>query len=124
MLVENCYFANNEKCITNGDKVVNHCIFENNEYGLYMTERVSVSHSTFTNHSKIALYGGRGELTNCIVTDNNIGVRAFYEGLEIDNCDISNKSEITISIAHLPTGVYFIRIQTENGVVVRKVVKE
>ncbi|MCL2683540.1 MAG: T9SS type A sorting domain-containing protein [Bacteroidales bacterium] len=90
MLVENCYFANNEKCITNADKMVNHCIFENNEYGLYMTERVSVSHSTFTNHSKVALYGGRGNLTNCIVTDNNIGVRAFYEGLEIDNCDISN----------------------------------
>jgi hypothetical protein len=89
-IVENCYFANNEKCITHADKVVNHCIFENNEYGLYETERISVSNSTFTNHSKIALYGGRGKLTNSIVTDNNIGVRAFFEGFEIEDCDISN----------------------------------
>jgi len=34
------------------------------------------------------------------------------------------QSETTINIAHLPTGVYFLKIQTENGVVVRKVVKK
>jgi len=34
------------------------------------------------------------------------------------------KSEIVINIAHLPVGIYFIRIQTENGVITRKVVKE
>jgi len=32
--------------------------------------------------------------------------------------------ETTLNIAPLPTGVYFLKIQTENGVVVRKVVKE
>ncbi|MCL2511511.1 MAG: T9SS type A sorting domain-containing protein, partial [Bacteroidales bacterium] len=34
------------------------------------------------------------------------------------------QSEIAISIAHLPNGIYFIRIQTDEEVVVRKVVKE
>ena len=32
--------------------------------------------------------------------------------------------ETVINISHLPSGIYFIRIQTENGVVVRKVVKQ
>jgi len=32
--------------------------------------------------------------------------------------------ETTLSLSHLPTGVYFLKIQTENGVVVRKVVKQ
>ena len=34
------------------------------------------------------------------------------------------QSEIEINISHLPAGVYFLRITTENGVVTRKVVKE
>ena len=33
------------------------------------------------------------------------------------------QSKIAINLAHLPAGIYLIRIQTENGVVVRKVVK-
>ena len=33
------------------------------------------------------------------------------------------QSQIVINVAHLPPGIYFLRIQTENGVVVRKVVK-
>jgi len=32
--------------------------------------------------------------------------------------------ETTINIAHLPTGLYFLRITTENGVTVRKVLKQ
>jgi uncharacterized protein YjdB len=34
-----------------------------------------------------------------------------------------NENEISIDISHLPSGVYFIRIQTENGAVTKKVVK-
>jgi len=34
------------------------------------------------------------------------------------------QSDIALNIAHLPNGVYFLHIQTENGVVVRKVVKK
>jgi len=34
------------------------------------------------------------------------------------------QSEIVLNIAHLPNGIYFVRIQTETGVVTRKVVKK
>ena len=104
-LVDNCYFANNEYCILNGDKIINNCIFENNEYGLYMTERIDVSNSTFTNHSQIALYGGRGDLTNCIITDNNIGVKAFNEGFTIEKCDISN-NQVGVELDDYHNGSY------------------
>ncbi|MCL2040415.1 MAG: T9SS type A sorting domain-containing protein [Bacteroidales bacterium] len=37
---------------------------------------------------------------------------------------IANRtSHIEMDIFHLPTGIYFLRIQTDNGVVTRKVVK-
>jgi hypothetical protein len=32
--------------------------------------------------------------------------------------------ETTISIAHLPAGIYFVKIVTEQGEVVKRVVKE
>ena len=105
-LVENCYFSNNEVCITNADKEVNYCVFENNKYGLFMTERISVSHSTFTNHSEIALYGGRGELTYCTITDNNVGVSAFFEGFEIKECDISN-NQVGVELDAYHNGSYW-----------------
>jgi hypothetical protein len=88
--VDSCYFGNNTYCITQADKSVNHCVFENNDYGLYSTERISVSNSTFTNHSEAALYGGRGTLANCTITNNNTGVKAFFEGFTIMKCNISN----------------------------------
>jgi hypothetical protein len=34
------------------------------------------------------------------------------------------QSEISINISHLPSGMYFVRITTENGVVTRKVMKQ
>ena len=33
-------------------------------------------------------------------------------------------SSLRLDISHLPTGIYFIRIQTENGTILRKVVKQ
>ena len=41
---------------------------------------------------------------------------------EIGQSEIG-QSEIAINIAHLPAGVYFVRITTDSGVVTRKVVK-
>jgi len=34
------------------------------------------------------------------------------------------KPETTINVSHLPTGIYFIRIQTENDVITQKIVKQ
>jgi len=36
----------------------------------------------------------------------------------------SLQPQIEMNISHLPTGIYFLRIMTDEGVVVRKVVKE
>ncbi|MDR2971067.1 MAG: T9SS type A sorting domain-containing protein [Bacteroidales bacterium] len=33
------------------------------------------------------------------------------------------QSEIEMNISHLPVGIYFLRIQTENGVITRKIIK-
>ena len=88
ILVENCYFANNGTCLTGGGyPIVNNCIFENNEYGLSGME-ADISNSTFTNHSQVALWGV-GKFTNCIITNNNLGVRTKYRVI-IDNCNISD----------------------------------
>ena len=88
--VDSCYFSGNTYCLTNADKAVTNCIFENNEYGLYQTERISVSNSTFTNHTQVALYGGRGTVSNCTIENNNIGIKAFFEGFTVKNSTISN----------------------------------
>jgi len=39
------------------------------------------------------------------------------------NSELNFKPETVIDISHLPSGVYFIQIQTENGMITRKVVK-
>jgi hypothetical protein len=31
---------------------------------------------------------------------------------------------VVMNISHLPTGIYFLKIETENGMVVKKVVKQ
>jgi len=91
-LVKECYFSNNTYCLTNADKRVEDCTFENNTYGLYNTERISVFNSTFINHSQVALLGGRGDLINSIIENNNIGVQTFFEGFTIEDCTISNNT--------------------------------
>jgi uncharacterized protein YjdB len=42
---------------------------------------------------------------------------------QIQNSEIRNPKSETINISDLPTGVYFIRITTDNGIVTRKIVK-
>ena len=88
--VDSCYFSGNTYCLTDADKNVSNSVFENNDYGLYETDEISVSNSTFTNHSQVALYGGRGIVSNCTIVENNIGINAFFEGFTIKNSSISN----------------------------------
>ena len=46
-----------------------------------------------------------------------------YSTSEVGKSEIG-KSEIEINISHLSSGIYFIRVQTENGTIMRKVVKQ
>jgi hypothetical protein len=41
------------------------------------------------------------------------------------HCGLDPQSHsITLDISHLPAGMYFVRIQTANGVITKKVVKQ
>lgn len=82
MTVERCIFERNIYAVTSADKRISNSIFKNNDYGLYATERISVYSSTFT-ENQVALYGGRGEVKNCEISNNNIGVQSFFEGFTL-----------------------------------------
>jgi hypothetical protein len=47
------------------------------------------------------------------------GVRIF----DISGVHLFNTQQTTLDISHLPAGIYFVQITTENGVVTRKIVK-
>lgn len=91
--VDHSKFTNNTYTITNADKIIDHSVFSDNVYGLYRTERISVSNSTFTDHSQTALNGGRGTVSNCVITGNAIGIEAFFEGFTVKNSNISGNEK-------------------------------
>ena len=67
-----------------------------------------------------------GELT---ITNYELGITSIevfdiYGKNLLSNHLITSSSNHHINISHLPTGMYFVKIHTETGVVVRKVVKE
>jgi hypothetical protein len=89
MIVERCIFERNTYAVTSADKRISNSIFRNNDYGLYATERISIYSSTFT-ENQVALYGGRGEVKNCEIFNNHIGVQSFFEGFTLSQNTIKN----------------------------------
>jgi len=89
MIIERCVFKNNTYAVRDADKRISNSIFKNNDYGLYCTERISVYSSTFT-ENRVALYGGRGEVKNCEISNNNIGIQSFFEGFTLSQNTIKN----------------------------------
>lgn len=77
--VSRCYFGHNTYGVTEADKTLDHCYFEFNEFGLYGTERISVTNSIFC-HNGTGLFGGRGDLQYNTIIYNGTGVKGFYEG--------------------------------------------
>jgi hypothetical protein len=45
-------------------------------------------------------------------------------GANLRVCPEIGQSETTINISHLANGIYFVKIQTENGTVTRKMIKQ
>ena len=93
--VDSCTFTNNIYCVTNAFKNITNSNFSNNDYGLFMTEDVAVSNSTFS-QNKVALYGGRALIEHCNIVENGIAVQAFYEGFELRNNIIENNDTALI----------------------------
>lgn len=88
--ITSCVFIDNSTCATAADKYFLNCTFVNNTYGLYETERINITNCKFTNSINTAIYGGRGLIYNSTITNNNIGLKAFFEGHQIKNSIISN----------------------------------
>ena len=67
-----------------------------------------------------------GELTinNEQLTINDVEVFDIYGRKQSSHHQILSSSHHLINIAHLPSGIYFVKISTEAGEVVKKVVKE
>jgi len=87
--VDRTTFENNTNAVTSADKDIRDSTFRNNTYGLYQTERISVTNSTLTGH-KVALWGGRGTVSGSTITGNETGVQAFYEGFTLEKNTITN----------------------------------
>jgi type IX secretion system substrate protein len=79
VIIDSCHFSNNNKAITNADKIITNSSFTGNNYGLYATERIDVYNCNFCGN-QTALSGGRGNLQNTIIMNNGVGVVAFFEG--------------------------------------------
>lgn len=96
MIVDNCIFLNNINCISSADKTITNSTFRNNIYGLNSTERISVYNSIFEGN-ETALYGGRGNVEDCVIQNNTIGVKAFFEGFKLTSNVIKN-NEVGIEL--------------------------
>ena len=82
-------FEDNTYAVTSADKKIYNSVFINNDYGLYQTERISVYSSTFIGH-QVALWGGRGEVKYCDISNNTTGIQAFFEGFDLSENTIAN----------------------------------
>lgn len=90
--LSNCLFENNYKGIFSyWDKTINYCTFINNGYGVDEVDDCEIQNCDFTGNTEIGLKGWRGEISNCSMTDNNIGISFSMQGNPIiSNNNISN----------------------------------
>lgn len=97
MRVDRTLFENNDSAVSSADKDIYDSIFRGNTCGLCSTERINVFSSLFENNAT-ALYGGRGEIQKTMIQNNDIGVKAFYEGFDItESTIIRNKQGIILN---------------------------
>ncbi|MDJ0839137.1 MAG: leucine-rich repeat domain-containing protein [Acidobacteriota bacterium] len=97
MTITRCRFTGNNAAVTGADKVITDSTFSDNGFGLSSTERVDVYNSTFTGNGT-ALMGGRGLVTGCELTGNDIAVQGFFEGFELAvNTIASNRVGVILS---------------------------
>lgn len=97
MRVDRTLFKNNQGAVTSADKDIYDSVFQGNTCGLCSTERINIFSSLFENNTT-ALYGGRGDIQKTIIRNNDVGVKAFYEGFDITESTITeNKQGIILN---------------------------
>ena len=93
----------------------------------WSSKEIGISETTKDN-SSIKVYPNptTGELTidNGQLKINNVEIFDIYGKLLSFHHLITSSSHHLINISHFPTGVYFVKIRTEAGEIVRKIVKE
>jgi len=68
---------------------------------------------------------GKLRIENSELIINNVRIFDIYgRNVETHALSLQNGETITIDISHLPSGIYFAKIHTEAGEIVRKIVKE
>jgi len=112
--IDRVTFRSNQYAITRADKTIRNSVFENNDYGLYETERIDVYDSLFVDSNEVALFGGRGIVSGCTIEGNNIGIKAFFEGFTVENNSINN-NRVGIITGHYDGNVPIINSNSING---------
>jgi M6 family metalloprotease-like protein len=82
-------------------------------------DKIIVYPNPTTGKLTIDMFDIRYEICDIVIYD------VFGRTQKIENhLSQIGKSQIEINISHLPTGIYFLRIQTDAGMITKKVVKE
>jgi len=84
------------------------------EVGVENRELVSIKIYPNPTRGELKIESGMLRIENVVIYDISGKIQKM-ENLKMDN---------TINISHLSTGIYFVKIHTEKGVIVRKILKE
>jgi hypothetical protein len=114
---------NNSTAVSNGEYIFQN-VMANHTILVMFSEKVGI---VKTQAAQIKIYPNptRGEIRieNEKLRINNMDIFDIY-GKKLLSYTLQNTHETTISTAHLSAGIYFVKIGTEAGVIVRKIVKE
>jgi hypothetical protein len=67
---------------------------------------------------------GKLRITNCELRVENIEIFDIYgKKQKTANRKQNGEAEMIVDIAHLPTGMYIVKITTEKGIIVEKIIK-
>jgi len=87
--VDHCEFRNNNVGIMDGEKIITYSSFIENDYGLYNSSGSDAYNSTFL-RNRVGYHGMRGIISNCLFSENDIGVAPLYTNPDVIHSIISN----------------------------------
>jgi hypothetical protein len=89
--IENCLFSNNHCCIQSGTYYITGSIFYKNEIGIYRPWKIALFDSEFGNN-QTAIDIQQGYIKDCKINNNEAGINAYFDGVDIQGCTITNNT--------------------------------